>query len=162
MSYSRWQVISKWLVCVAFLLAFSGCTQMKTFFKSKSQSTEAQPGATGKAKRTSTKQLSFAHKVRWEGETLSLIAEWYTGSQKNWKALAKANSWLDPDNILPGHKVFIPRSLLKTRKPMPRNFALSSTNRKAKSQAVRATRQSEKAEEELPESKAVELEFVIP
>ncbi len=37
---------------------------------------------------------SYLHKVRWPGEILSHIAAWYTGTLKNWKAIAKVNSKL--------------------------------------------------------------------
>jgi hypothetical protein len=137
-------------VCAALLLAYSGCTQTQTSStRRKGQSVEAR------------KELPFVHKVRWEGETFSLIAKWYTGSYKNWKALAKNNPWLEPDNILPGHKVFIPRNLLKTQKAMPRDFVLSSVQ-KAKAKSVRTNKRSKKVEAELRETKAAELEFVIP
>ena len=102
----------------------------------------------------------YEHKVRWEGETLSLIAKWYTGSQKNWKVLAKDNSWLEPNDLSVGHKIFIPRNLLKTKKPMPRDFVFASKS----TPEVRKTKatQAEKGGGDLTESKAVELEFVIP
>jgi hypothetical protein len=64
----------------------------------------------------------YVHVVRWEGETLSRIAEWYTGSWKNWEAIARANSRIDPDRILLGNRIQIPASLLKRREPMPREF----------------------------------------
>lgn len=64
----------------------------------------------------------YVHVVRWEGETLSGIAEWYTGSWKNWEAIARANSSIDPERIRLGNRIQIPASLLKTREPMPREF----------------------------------------
>ncbi len=64
----------------------------------------------------------FVHVVRWEGETLSGIAEWYTGSWRNWKAIARANSRIDPDRMRLGNRIQIPESLLKTHQPMPREF----------------------------------------
>ena len=152
MRFSEWPVTSKWLVCLAILLIFSGCAQMKTFFKSDSDSAEV--------KQAGKSTSYYQHKVRWEGETLSLIAKWYTGSQKNWKVLAKSNSWLEPNDLSVGHRIFIPRKLLKTKKPMPRDFVFAS---KSKSE-VRQTKakQAEQAGGVLTESEAVELEFVIP
>ena len=155
MRSSGWPVTSKWLVCLSILLVFSACTQMQTFFKSDSNSVKAKP-----AKSKVKKESYYVHKVRWEGETLSLIAKWYTGSQKNWKVLAKNNSWLEPNDLSIGHKIFIPRNLLKTKKPMPRDFVFASKSKPE----VRQTKakQAEKAGGVLTESKAVELEFVIP
>ena len=156
MRYSGWTVTSKWLVCLAILLIFSGCTQMKTFFKSDSNSAEVKP-----AGKSTSKNISYyEHKVRWKGETLSLIAKWYTGSQKNWKVLAKDNPWLEPNELSSGHKIFIPRNMLKTKKPMPRDFVFAS---KSKNE-VRKTKakQAGTAGGSLSESEAIELEFVIP
>jgi len=146
---------SKWLVCLAILFAFSGCTQMKTFFKSDNNSAKAKP-----AKSKAKNQSYYVHKVRWEGETLSLIAKWYTGSQKNWKVLAKDNPWLEPNDISTGHKIFIPRNLLKTKKPMPHDFVLASKP-EHKVRKTGAT-QAEKAGDGLSVSKADALEFVVP
>jgi hypothetical protein len=64
----------------------------------------------------------FVHKVRWKGETLSIIAEWYTGDSNNWKALANLDSKLNPTLLIAGNKILIPHHLLKTRKPMPDKF----------------------------------------
>ena len=64
----------------------------------------------------------YVHTVRWPGETLSAISKWYTGRLKNWKVLAKANPELNPQRIIVGRKIRIPEYLLKTRKPMPKEF----------------------------------------
>ena len=65
------------------------------------------------------------HTVTWPGESLSLIAKWYTGSLDNWKALANANPELDPDRILMGTKIRIPEEMLQTTDPMPQEFVTS-------------------------------------
>ena len=62
------------------------------------------------------------HQVKWEGETLSIHAKWYTGSLNNWKAIAKVNPALDPNRIVIGNDIRIPESLLITRNPMPKSF----------------------------------------
>ena len=156
MRYSGWPATSKWLVCLAILLILSGCAQMKTFFKSDSNSAEVKPAGKSTSKNTSY----YEHKVRWERETLSLIAKWYTGSQKNWKVLAKDNPWIEPNDLSIGHKIFIPRNLLKTKKSMPRDFVFASKNK----HEVRKTKakQAGTAGGSLSESEAAELEFVIP
>jgi hypothetical protein len=80
----------------------------------------------------------YIHKVRWTEETLSHIAQWYTGAVKNWKAIAKSNPKLKPKQIDIGDTISIPEDLLTTRKPMPHSFvhptvpkktALSSSKR---------------------------------
>lgn len=64
----------------------------------------------------------YIHTVRWSDESLSIIAEWYTGNIENWKALAQANPDLSPERILQGDEILIPQKLLKTRQPMPQQF----------------------------------------
>jgi hypothetical protein len=74
----------------------------------------------------------YSHKVRWPEETLSHIAKWYTGTVKNWKAIAKVNPELDPKKIDTGDTIFIPEDLLISRKPMPYSFLHPSVRKKAK------------------------------
>jgi LysM repeat protein len=74
----------------------------------------------------------YEHKVRWSGESLSIIAKWYTGSMENWKALAKANPKINPGRIHKGQKILIPENLLKTREPMPKSFLSDAGKSKAK------------------------------
>jgi hypothetical protein len=64
----------------------------------------------------------FLHKVRWPEETLSHIAKWYTGTAKNWGAIAKVNPELDPKKIDIGDTISIPKDLLTTHKPLPHFF----------------------------------------
>ena len=66
------------------------------------------------------------HKVRWPGESLSLIAKWYTGHLENWKALARANPNLNPNRINLGNVIYIPSEMLKTKKLLPRKVAAKS------------------------------------
>lgn len=62
----------------------------------------------------------FVHQVRWRGETLSLIAKWYTGHYGNWKALARANPGLNPNRIVLGNRIHIPPKIMQTQKRLPR------------------------------------------
>lgn len=64
----------------------------------------------------------YVHTVKWSGETVSIIAGWYTGDIENWKPLAQANPNIDPARIFVGNKILIPEDLLKTREPMPKDF----------------------------------------
>jgi hypothetical protein len=70
-------------------------------------------------------QNGYLHVVRWQGETFSLIAQWYTGSWKNWRVLANLNGATKPDRLAIGDRVLIPEGLLKNRKPLPRDLVLS-------------------------------------
>jgi hypothetical protein len=74
--------------------------------------------------------LGFVHTVRWPGESLSLIALWYTGSSANWVGLAKANPKLKPNLIRIGDEIVIPQGLMKNEAPMPRGFLSPSTPKK--------------------------------
>ena len=65
---------------------------------------------------------AFVHRVRWQGETMSIIAKWYTGKAGNWKKLANRNATLDPQRLKEGYRVLIPRRLLITTADMPENF----------------------------------------
>ena len=69
----------------------------------------------------------YKHTVHWPGESLSLIASWYTGSSKNWRKLAKANPGLNPNRIKGGNVIMIPPSLLKTSVPLPQKVAAKYT-----------------------------------
>ena len=77
-----------------------------------------------RAKPTHPKPGEYYHKVKYAGETLSLIAKWYTGDIENWRALTRANPKLDPDRIIVGDKIRIPHKLLHNDKAMPRSFII--------------------------------------
>ena len=62
----------------------------------------------------------FEHRVKWSGESLSLIAGWYTGRYGNWKAIAQVNPGLNPNRIAVGNIIYIPPEIMKTKKPLPR------------------------------------------
>ena len=68
----------------------------------------------------------FEHTVRWRGESLSLIAKWYTGRLENWKALARANPNLNPNRIIVGNLIAIPQEMMKTKELLPRKVAAKS------------------------------------
>jgi hypothetical protein len=102
----------------------------------------------------------FTHTVRWGGESLSIIAKWYTGDLKNWKALAGANPDLDPDRIRVGDKIRIPKELMKATKPLPRDFVRKHAGRAPDIQAEPRKKDDHPLHEqpgrEPPEQEAVE------
>jgi hypothetical protein len=77
------------------------------------------------------KLAPYVHTVRWLGENISIIAQWYTGSGKNWNTIAKANPKIKSNHIIVGDKVIIPENLLKRRDPMPLNFLVTSSRKKS-------------------------------
>jgi hypothetical protein len=69
----------------------------------------------------------YKHTVRWSGESLSLIAKWYTGSFKNWRTLADTNPQINPRLIKKGDVISIPAALLQTKEPLPQKVAAKYT-----------------------------------
>jgi len=70
-----------------------------------------------------SKEVSYVvHTVKWRGETLSMIAAWYTGKSTNWKAVAEVNPDIKPSRIFEGNVVRIPEAMVKTRDPMPKGY----------------------------------------
>ena len=96
----------------------------------------------------SEKSTHFVHTIQWPGETLSIIAKWYTGSSSNWGALAKANPKLNPNLIRIGDKISIPKGLIKNQEPMPRSFLSSSSPKEDQTVSPPASKESEPKETE--------------
>lgn len=65
---------------------------------------------------------NFVHEVKWPGESLSIIAGWYTGDIQNWKTLSPFNPHVKPDLIRMGDRIVIPRTMMKTQEPMPKEY----------------------------------------
>jgi hypothetical protein len=90
----------------------------------------------------------YYHKVKYPGESISIIAKWYTGDVKNWHSVAKVNPKLDPNRITVGDKIRIPNKLLHTQKPMPRSFVVGSAKRKkSEPSQVKTVKTAEKESE---------------
>lgn len=124
-------VFAAWAVALLF-----GCTALKpkTVTPPPPQET-ARPATKPQARKTpraaKEKNLPIAqfrnrdyyvHEVRWPNESLVLIAQWYTGSRANWKAIAKATPNLRNNRLYQGHVVFIPIDLLQIDTPMPKQY----------------------------------------
>ncbi len=124
-------VFAAWAVALLF-----GCTALKpkTVTPPPPQET-ARPATKPQARKTpraaKEKNLPIAqfrnrdyyvHEVRWPNESLVLIAQWYTGSRANWKAIAKATPNLRNNRLYQGHVVFIPIDLLQIETPMPKQY----------------------------------------
>ena len=63
---------------------------------------------------------AFIHTVNFPGETLAIIADWYSGDLGNWKAIAQANPNLNSAQIELGDKIIIPEALVVNTKPFPK------------------------------------------
>jgi len=64
----------------------------------------------------------FVHKVRYPGESVSIIAGWYTGEIDNWKILAEVNPEINPNVIHEGMSIKIPESMMKTHEVITKEF----------------------------------------
>jgi hypothetical protein len=76
--------------------------------------------------KTLPEEKYFTHTVKWNGETLFIIAAWYTGERDHWRAIAEVMTRENPNvnihRIRRGDKIPVPESLMKTRDPMPKEF----------------------------------------
>ena len=100
---------------------FSSSDDEETVAKSREQDPNKKPAAEDYAVQDHSDY--FEHTVRWRGESLSLIAKWYTGRLENWKALARANPDLNPNRIMVGNVIYIPQEMMNTKEPLPRKVA---------------------------------------
>jgi hypothetical protein len=64
----------------------------------------------------------YIHKVRFPDESISIIAKWFTGDLKNWKVLAKCNPRINPNRIVLGDEIRIPRILMTRQDPITHEF----------------------------------------
>ena len=64
----------------------------------------------------------FEHVVKFQGETLAVIAGWYTGKSQNWKLILDANPGLRPEAMRIGQIIRIPRQLMTTAEPFPKEL----------------------------------------
>ena len=84
-----------------------------------SQGGSVQPGD---ANRQNTVPDNFQHIVQ-SGETLGMIADWYTGKASNWTLIVDSNPGLRPERLRPGQIVLIPRKILIKDTPIPKGYS---------------------------------------
>lgn len=65
--------------------------------------------------------IYFIHTVRHPGESLSLIADWYTGSWKNWPRIAAVNPGLSEKRLKLGSSIRIPEGLIRRTVPLTKS-----------------------------------------
>jgi hypothetical protein len=98
---------------------------------------------------TKPQPVFYMHTVKHGGETLSIIALWYTGNHGNWKEIAQANPDMKPNRIFPGNEILIPEGLLKTRDPLPKEF-VDRINSKANKERGKPKAQTVQPQQEEP------------
>jgi len=92
----------------------------------------------------------YVHTVKWSGETISIIAAWYTGDKENWKELVEANRYQIKLNVIyEGMQIRIPEHLMKVRDPMSKVYVDSFYPKTQKKSTVK-TPASKKQEEGSP------------
>ena len=100
------------------------------------------------------KESYYTHTIKWDGETLFLVALWYTGDRENWKVLAEVITQNNPNAnihvIRRGDKILIPESILKTRDPMPKEF-VDNFYHKSKTEKAPSKPAPSRTKEEEPE-----------
>lgn len=64
----------------------------------------------------------LTHEIVYRGETLSIIAAWYTGSSQNWRDIAAVNPEINPHKLKPGMEIRIPRALVVKEDYLPKSF----------------------------------------
>lgn len=112
----------------------------------------------------------FTHQVRLPGETLSLIAAWYTGSADNWQILTGHNPDLSANRIEIGDTVQIPRLMLTRESPITEQFLRASRREpaeippppKATSEATLTAPKGQEGFVEVEEADMPEVRPVLP
>jgi hypothetical protein len=62
------------------------------------------------------------HAVYEDGEKLSRIAKWYTGSDGNEKVIAESSGIVPDQPLIKGQQIRVPKNLLKRFRPIPSDF----------------------------------------
>ncbi len=76
------------------------------------------------------------HRVTISGESLSIIAKWYTGDLKKWEQLAEANPNLNPNRIDIGDEILIPEDMMIRKDPITKRFVDSFAPKPRKKKVV--------------------------
>ncbi len=67
-------------------------------------------------------ELPFRHTVKYRGESIGILAEWYTGSVENWSRIAEINKNINPNKIELGDVILIPKGLVVRSIPLTEEF----------------------------------------
>lgn len=78
----------------------------------------------------------FYHQVKYPGETLAMIAGWYTGNPENWRQIAKVNPGLNANIIKIGDVIRIPQELVIKTDPLPKPRSLTGGKGGAKQDKI--------------------------
>lgn len=68
---------------------------------------------------TAPQKEDVVHNIKYKGETLALVSQWYTGSIHNWKKIMEYNGLASETSLQLGGTIKIPGELVVNREPMP-------------------------------------------
>ena len=139
------------LVTAVLVTVVVGCSMFKPKLSPPEAAKTPSYAATTAVKPPTQKSAHLIHQILWPGETLSIIAKWYTGDYRNWPALVEATPWLVNSRVAVGDKVLIPDHLVTNRSPLPKTY-LARYHRQEPSSP-----QSKKPEA-VPESSVADME----
>ena len=152
-------------LCLALSIVCISCAAMK---KDQPEPQDIPPDSRSNAiyERRDRAVLSpgyYTHAVKLSGESLSIIAKWFTGDLENWETLAKYNPTINPNRIFLGDKIKIPRHLMIRHDRMTQEFIDKSQPkpRQRVSPAAPPKETVEELQQEEPD-KAVEVEEEEP
>lgn len=87
---------------LTIMIALSGCS----WFESKSNYGD----------------VPYRHKVKYRGESIGILAEWYTGDITNWQKVVAINKNIDPEKIEIGDIILIPKELIIRKESLTEEF----------------------------------------
>ena len=145
-------------LCLALSIVCISCAAMK---KDQPEPQDIPPDSRSNAiyERRDRAVLSpgyYTHAVKLSGESLSIIAKWFTGDLDNWETLAKYNPTINPNRIFLGDKIKIPRHLMIRHDRMTQEF-IDKSQPKLR-QRVSPAAPPEKTGEEEPQPAVVQPE----
>jgi len=73
-------------------------------------------------KKSNYGEVPYRHKVRFKGESIGILAEWYTGDVTNWRRVVEINKNIDPQKIEIGDVILIPRDIIIRKEPLTEEF----------------------------------------
>jgi len=113
----------------------------------------------------SEEPVYFIHTIEHPGESLWIIANWYTGDGAQWKTLLEQNPELNPYGLQLGDKISIPEDLLTNSKPLPRRVvqaAQTQLARRIEPASGKEVSDSEVEVEAAPQAEVVQVEYIDP
>ena len=95
-------------IFTVMIFSLSACSVLDKFYKEDSKEEEVET------------PTCFMHKVKYPGETLAAISQWYTGDAKKWTEILKANEGLSERRIAIGADICIPYGMVIKQDPLPK------------------------------------------